>query len=269
MPNPAQGPDQWQPSLKTPSPEGVLLCGSNKIEHLHREMKMAMIHCKECGTEISSTANACPKCGAVVPKKKIWPWLVGLPLGVVALIMLWSASIPEYEHKAIAVRNVCEKNFGGSKYECDKAYSNIIKEGQQSTQTPVGRWESEKREAEQKQKFNAEFDRQEQARKKQTNLECIPLLEEQKNKYKKLFASGKYWDAASALRLCADASDDSSLKKMVADAELKSYVADINSSKTTAEEKLRAIEFMQVDSPEQAKKYESMIPTLRAKIKGR
>lgn len=230
---------------------------------------MAMIHCKECGTEISSTANACPKCGAVVPKKKLWPWLVGLPLGIVALIMLWSASKPEYEHTAIAVRNVCEKNFGGSKADCDKAYSNVIKEGQQSTQTPVGRWESEKREAEQRKQFEAEFAKQEQARKQQNNLECIPLLEEQKSKYKKLFASGNYGEAASALRHCANSSDDSSLKKMVADAEFKSYVADITSSKTTAEEKLRAIEFMQVDSPEQAKKYESMIPTLTAKIKGR
>ena len=228
---------------------------------------MAIIHCKECGTEISSTASACPKCGAVVPKKKIWPWIVGVPVGLFALILIWSESKPEYEHKALAVRNVCEKNFGSSKYECDKVYSDIIKEGQQSTQAPVGRWESERREAAQSEKFNAEFDKQERDHKKQTNLECIPLLEEQKSKYKKLFTNGKYWDAASALRLCADASDDASLKKMVADAELKSYVADINSSKTSADAKLKAIELMQVDFPEQAKSYESMIPSLKAKTK--
>ncbi len=30
---------------------------------------MAMTKCKECGTEISTKAAACPKCGAVMPKK--------------------------------------------------------------------------------------------------------------------------------------------------------------------------------------------------------
>lgn len=29
---------------------------------------MALIECKECGTQISDTAVSCPKCGAVVPK---------------------------------------------------------------------------------------------------------------------------------------------------------------------------------------------------------
>ena len=41
---------------------------------------MAIIKCKECGSEVSTTALACPKCGAVVRVggKKRWKDLSGL-----------------------------------------------------------------------------------------------------------------------------------------------------------------------------------------------
>lgn len=38
---------------------------------------MALVKCKECGAEVSTKANACPKCGAKAPKKtSLFTWLV-------------------------------------------------------------------------------------------------------------------------------------------------------------------------------------------------
>jgi len=40
---------------------------------------MALTKCKECGKEISTTAKACPSCGAAPPQKtKLSTWIVGL-----------------------------------------------------------------------------------------------------------------------------------------------------------------------------------------------
>lgn len=44
---------------------------------------MALIKCKECGNEVSSKAEACPKCGAKVARKP-----VGCASGLVILVML-------------------------------------------------------------------------------------------------------------------------------------------------------------------------------------
>lgn len=49
---------------------------------------MALMSCKECGTEISTKARACPKCGAKVPHTKWWLWG---PLGLFALVFTWGA----------------------------------------------------------------------------------------------------------------------------------------------------------------------------------
>ncbi len=231
---------------------------------------MPIIKCSECEKEISTSALACPKCGAVIPKKKLWPWLVGVPVGVVALILVWSGAKPDYEHQAIAARQVCEKNFGGSRGDCDSVYSGIIRDGEKAAETPAKRIEREKRESAVKSYYQAEFDKEraafdkeQEALEKQMKAECVPLLDEKKSRYKALFASGRYWDAATALRPCAKVSDDAYLKKMVADAEFKSYVADINSPKTSAAQKLQAIDSMSRDFPEQAKKYESHEKKLR------
>lgn len=51
---------------------------------------MALINCKECGTEVSTTAKACPKCGARVPKTKWWLWA---PLGLGAAFLTMGAVI--------------------------------------------------------------------------------------------------------------------------------------------------------------------------------
>lgn len=233
---------------------------------------MSLVKCTECKAEISSTAKACPKCGAVVPKAKVWPWLVGVPVGVVAVILMWSGSKPDYEHRAIAARQVCEKNLGGSRSDCDRVYSDIMRNGEKASETSAQRAKREERESAVKAYHQAEIDKQkaayekEQAEiKKRVTAECAPLLDEKKARYKALYASGKYWEAATALRACAKAADDPVLKKMVADAEFRSYVADIDSSKTSPAQKLQAITSMSRDFPDQAKKYEALEKKLGGK----
>lgn len=154
--------------------------------------------------------------------------------------MVWSGLKPDYEHKAIAARKVCEKNFGGSFEDCGRVYVNIIRDGERAAETPEQRrkresLESSIRATEQVafDKQKTAYDKEQEAIKKQMAAECAPLLDEKKTKYRSLYASGRYWDAATALRACAKASDDAALKKMVADAEFRSYVVDIESPKTS------------------------------------
>ena len=50
---------------------------------------MALIKCKECGTEVSSKAENCPKCGAKVAKKMGCGTLIGVVfLGLVIIIAI-------------------------------------------------------------------------------------------------------------------------------------------------------------------------------------
>ncbi len=49
---------------------------------------MALVSCKECGTEVSTKAAACPKCGAKVKRTKWWLWI---PISLVVLIFVWGA----------------------------------------------------------------------------------------------------------------------------------------------------------------------------------
>jgi hypothetical protein len=231
---------------------------------------MSIIKCLECQAEISSTALACPKCGAVVPKTKVWPWVVGVPVGLVALILVWSGSKPDYEHKANAAREICDQRYDTLKPDCNREHYRAIKEGERAAETSAQRAKREERESAVKAYHQAEIDKQkavydkEQEKiKKRVASECAPLLDEKKARYKALFASGKHWEAATALRACASASDDAGLKKMVSDAELRSYVTDIESPKISAMQKLQAINQMARDFPEQAKKYEALEKKLR------
>jgi len=92
-----------------------------------------MTTCKECGHSISATAKTCPQCGTKGPKPAIWPWLVGVPLALVAALLLYGASIPEYEADARRVREICEKLVGPfdrlGKMTCDSNYHKAIREG--------------------------------------------------------------------------------------------------------------------------------------------
>lgn len=50
-----------------------------------------MITCSDCGTEISKSAKACPKCGSTQHKTSIWPWIIGVPIGLFLLVMVIGA----------------------------------------------------------------------------------------------------------------------------------------------------------------------------------
>lgn len=90
---------------------------------------MAMTNCKECRAEISTTAKACPKCGAVVPKAKLWPWIVGVPIAAFVALMLFGLTIPEYESQALAQRKVCEQIAPMQHVECRRIYDRAIADG--------------------------------------------------------------------------------------------------------------------------------------------
>lgn len=67
---------------------------------------MALINCPECKTEVSTTAAACPKCGArIKPKSNILAWVIGAPVAVFALLMAVGASVktdPEKDRARMA-----------------------------------------------------------------------------------------------------------------------------------------------------------------------
>lgn len=56
---------------------------------------MALVKCKECGTDISDKAGACPKCGAPAkaPTKQKSGWGAALSIfaGVLVLVTIWGA----------------------------------------------------------------------------------------------------------------------------------------------------------------------------------
>jgi hypothetical protein len=91
---------------------------------------MAMISCQECKNAISDTAKSCPKCGYLVPRRKVWPWIIGIPLGIVTALMLYGMSIPEYQTRAREARVVCEKISAPSQqYICQDKYNDAIRAG--------------------------------------------------------------------------------------------------------------------------------------------
>ena len=53
---------------------------------------MSLTTCRECGHQISSTARACPNCGAKIPRSKWWLWL---PLAGIASFLTFGALLPE------------------------------------------------------------------------------------------------------------------------------------------------------------------------------
>lgn len=53
---------------------------------------MSLKKCNECGNMVSTSARACPQCGAKVPKTKWWLWI---PLGIVVLFIAAGVMLPE------------------------------------------------------------------------------------------------------------------------------------------------------------------------------
>ena len=52
---------------------------------------MALIACSECKHEVSTTAKACPNCGARVQRTKWWPWVLGAPLGFMGFLFVYGS----------------------------------------------------------------------------------------------------------------------------------------------------------------------------------
>ncbi|MES2661810.1 MAG: zinc ribbon domain-containing protein [Pseudomonadota bacterium] len=61
---------------------------------------MALVKCKECSEEVSTSAKACPKCGAKVPKKtSLFTWLVVLLI----IFILYSANQNRSSDKSLKI----------------------------------------------------------------------------------------------------------------------------------------------------------------------
>lgn len=91
---------------------------------------MAMTQCKDCGSDISSDARVCPKCGA---KQRMHPLTKGAIAAAILIgaFLLYGASIPEYRARARAERDVCYQLAGyGGRAICDSNYHDAIRRGE-------------------------------------------------------------------------------------------------------------------------------------------
>lgn len=90
---------------------------------------MGLIKCKDCGSEVSSSAKSCPRCGAKVPRVKWWLWV---PLGLGAAFIGYGYTIPEYEGQAMQQRKICESLAAGDSLalsQCDRIYHEAMERG--------------------------------------------------------------------------------------------------------------------------------------------
>lgn len=81
---------------------------------------MALTACMECGHQVSTEAATCPQCGAQLkapkPKTAIWPWVLGVPVGLVVLVMVLGGTVlntPEARarEQQRAVIELCTKDM--------------------------------------------------------------------------------------------------------------------------------------------------------------
>lgn len=92
---------------------------------------MTMTSCRECQHGISTTARACPQCGAVVPRPARWPWIVGVPLVLVAALLVLGATHeprkPDYLLQAEFQRDHCMKTAEpGEAGRCDDEFRKTL-----------------------------------------------------------------------------------------------------------------------------------------------
>lgn len=188
---------------------------------------MALVTCRECKSQISSTAVACPKCGAKPPRKtSLFTWIVG---AVVLTAVLASIGGKGNE-------TVDPQRAGGLTVQ---------------TSTPEQRTLAQ-------QAANASEQR--------TTDSCRADYENQKQSYAALVAAKKPWEAATSIRLCATTLKDPELLAMVSKAEVQAHVQELKSTKSTVRDKLQALELLTRDYPSEAKPYESMRPALVARL---
>ena len=213
---------------------------------------MAMTSCHECAHSISTSARSCPQCGANVPRTKWWLWI---PLGVLALFIGFGFTIPEDEYRARQIREGC-------KAAVDPLHCREMLE------IATGRANSGKANSGKSGKgYEAPVDRAlvEATEKKRVAQdakmlqECKQNITAKKTDYQRLMSRREYWAASLALRRCSELQDDAALKSLVADAEQKQYIMEIEAPRTTREVRDQAIEALLRDYPEVGRKYEKRL----------
>lgn len=58
---------------------------------------MAIQKCHECGKDVSTTAKACPNCGASVKKPLLQKNIGCLCIVVSLIVILWMCSVPSFD----------------------------------------------------------------------------------------------------------------------------------------------------------------------------
>jgi transcriptional regulator of heat shock response len=97
------------------------------------------------------------------------------------------------------------------------------------------------------------------AEESQLRKECGESIEVRRAEYVRLMSLRQYWDASLSLRRCSELLDDQALKGLVADAEKKQYVMEIEAKSSSTEVRNQAIEALLRDYPELGRKYEKLL----------
>jgi hypothetical protein len=206
---------------------------------------MALIACNECGAEVSTSANACPKCGAKVPRTKWWLWI---PLVLVAAFFAFPylASTPA-QRAANSARADCERVFQRGR-GCDQVYDDVLRRESPVRESPVREAPIDRALVEATAKARA-------AEEVAYRKECEQSLASRKADYQRLMRSRQFWSASLVLRRCSELLDDPALKALVADAEKRQYIMEIESRATTQEVRDQAIRALLRDYPDIGAKY--------------
>lgn len=188
---------------------------------------MALVTCRECKTQISSAATACPNCGAKrKPKTSVFTWLL---LGFAIVVVI----------------------------------SNSGRHDRAATELPVPTPSPDQTAAAQQ---AAAAEQQAGAAEAQRTVDrCRAEYEKQKQFYAALIAAKKPWEAATEIHACAIALNDAELLAMVAKAEIQTYVQELKSA-NTARDKLNVLERLIRAYPTEAAPYASMRSALVARI---
>ena len=83
-------------------------------------------------------------------------------------------------------------------------------------------------------------------------------------KYQNLFAKKMYWEAASEIRVCAEALESAEQRSLVATAEVNYYKGEIENPKVSAGDRANAVERLIRDYPKEGKKYETTLAKLQS-----
>lgn len=216
---------------------------------------MSMTECGECKHAISTTATMCPNCGAKVPRTKWWFWV---PLAVIAAFLIYGMTIPEYVSQAREVKKVCEQLAPFQKDECQRTYDRTISAGK-----------AEKNPTSTSSYVPSTFEREDAAKRDAAEraiqlTACKVNISKNIEDYQRLMTQGNYWAASVSIRRCSQLMDDPKLVALVANGEIKSFIKDIENPKTTSNERIRQIEALTQDYPEQGAKYAPLLSKLKA-----